>query len=101
MNVRYPKIKYVSLHSLKIDVMSFFGFEKPEPREFNYKPRFYDPDKEQSTGDKQTDFDNKLHREWSNKRRHHANDNKFAWLPIITIVFFALVLAFVFFKFFA
>jgi hypothetical protein len=81
--------------------MAFLGIEKPEPREFKYKPRFYDQDAEQATGDRQTDFANKLHREWSSRRHHRTGDNKFAWLPIISIVFFALVLAFVFFKFFA
>ncbi len=81
--------------------MGFLLNDKQEQREFNYKPRFYDPDKEQSTGDHQTDFANKLHREWSSKRRHNASDSKFSWLPIITMVFFALLLAIVFFKFFA
>jgi len=75
--------------------------DENETREFNYKPRYYDPDAEQATGDHKTDFANKLHREWSSKRRHNASKKQFALLPILTMVFFALLLAFVFFKFFA
>lgn len=81
--------------------MGFLINNEKETREFNYKPRFYDPDAENATGDRQTDFANKLHREWNSKRRHDASKKQFSWLPIMTMVFFALLLAFIFFKFFA
>lgn len=50
--------------------MALFNFNKPEPREFNYKPRFYTPEEEKPTGDHRRDFAEELHREWSGKLRH-------------------------------
>ena len=54
--------------------MALFNFNRPEPREFNYKPRFYTPDDQKPTDDHRRDFANELHREWSSKRRHDKND---------------------------
>ena len=36
--------------------MAFTFFNNREPRQFNYKPRYYDPKKEESTGDARKDF---------------------------------------------
>ncbi len=37
--------------------MAFTFFNNREPRQFNYKPRYYDPKKEESTGDARKDFE--------------------------------------------
>ena len=37
--------------------------QQEEPRQFNYKPRYYDPKKEESTGDARRDFARNLHDE--------------------------------------
>lgn len=80
--------------------MALFNIDKHETREFNYKPRFYDPNKELETGDKRQDFADQLHREWSSKRRHADDKKKTPWLTIMTMLFFALIMAVIFFKFF-
>ena len=87
--------------NLKQNTMALFNFNKPEPREFNYKPRFYTPDDQKPTDDHRRDFANELHREWSSKRRHDKNDKHIPWLTIVTMLFFAVVLGIIFFKFFA
>jgi len=81
--------------------MALFNFQKPETREFNYKPRYYTPEDKMPTGDRRRDFADEMHREWSSHRKHDKNDKHFSWLPLISMVFFALILAFIFFKFFA
>ena len=53
--------------------MAFTFFNNREPRQFNYKPRFYDPKKEESTGDARRDFARNLHDEWQSKRNHTAD----------------------------
>ncbi|MCQ2277296.1 MAG: hypothetical protein MJZ87_10205 [Bacteroidales bacterium] len=80
--------------------MALFNIDKHEAREFNYKPRFYKPDEELSTGDKKQDFANELHREWSSKRRHADDKKNIPWLTIVTMLFFAIILAVICFKFF-
>lgn len=81
--------------------MALFNFQKPEPREFNYKPRFYTPDEQKPTGDHRRDFANELHREWDSKRRHSKDRGSMPWITIISMLFFAVVLGFIFYKFFA
>lgn len=81
--------------------MALFDLKKTETRSFNYKPRYYKPEEEQSTGDSRRDFANELHREWSSKRKHDKNENHTPWITILTMLFFAVVLAFVYFKFFS
>lgn len=80
--------------------MALFNIDKHEAREFKYKPRFYKPDEELATGDKRTDFANELHREWSSKRRHADDKKNIPWLTIVTMLFFAVILAYLVFKFF-
>lgn len=82
-------------------VMSFFNIQKHEPREFKYKPRYYTPEDQKPTDNHRRDFADELHREWQGKRRHDRNERKTPWLTIAAMVFFALVIAIVYFKFFA
>lgn len=80
--------------------MKFSMFKQPETRKFDYKPRYYTPEDQAPTGDHRRDFANELHREWSDKRKHTAEEKKVPWLPIMIMVFFVVVLALVFFRFF-
>lgn len=80
--------------------MPLFKFNQHETREFKYVPRFYTPDEKKPTGDKRTDFANELHREWASKRKHTEDKKQIPWLTILTMLFFAVVLALIFFKFF-
>lgn len=81
--------------------MAFTFFNNSEPRQFNYKPRFYDPKKEESTGDARRDFARNLHEEWQSKRNHTADKkNNSSSITIIFMIFFVIVLALVLWKFF-
>lgn len=81
--------------------MAFTFFNNREPRQFNYKPRFYDPKKEESTGDARRDFARNLHDEWQSKRNHTADKkNNTSSITILFMIFFAIVLAIVLWKFF-
>jgi len=90
---------FVSLQS-NYTGMALFNFSKPETREFNYKPRYYTPEEKQPTGDARRDFANNLHSEWASKRKHDKNDKHIPWLTIVTMIFFAVILGFILFKFF-
>lgn len=81
--------------------MALFNFQQHETREFNYKPRYYKPETEQSTGDARRDFANEIHREWSSKRKHDKNEKQTPWLTILFMLFFAIVVAIILFKFFS
>lgn len=81
--------------------MGFLSFNKPETREFNYKPRYYTPEDQQPTGDHKRDLAEELHREWASKRRHTDDRKNIPWITIVTMLFFAVILAIIFFKFFA
>ena len=78
---------------------TFFNRET-ENRKFSYKPRFYDPKKEEATGDERRDFARNLHDEWQSKRSHTGDRRNNSTLTIIFMVFFAVVLAIVLWKFF-
>lgn len=80
--------------------MAFTFFNSQEPRKFNYKPRFYDPNKENSTGDERRDFARNLHEEWQSKRNHTSERKGGSSLTILFMIFFVIVLAIVLFKFF-
>ncbi len=82
-------------------VMSFFNIQKHESREFKYKPRYYTPEDQKPTDNHRRDFADELHREWQGKRRHDRNERKTPWLTLLAMVFFAIVIALVYFKFFA
>lgn len=77
-------------------------FRKDGPREFPYRPRYYDPEAgERTAGGRRRDFADELHREWSGRRRHTKDERHFPWMTVLVMVFFAVVLCVVFFKFFA
>ncbi len=80
--------------------MALSFFNNQEPRKFNYKPRFYDPDKEKSTGDERKDFARNLHEEWQSKRNHTGDNKNNSSITILFMIFFAIVIAIILFKFF-
>lgn len=80
--------------------MGILNFNKPEIREFDYKPRYYTPEEEQPTGDHKKDFADTMHREWSSKRRHTKGKSQTSWLTIMTMLFFAVVLGLILYFFF-
>ncbi len=82
--------------------MAFTFFkQETENRKFNYKPRYYDPKKEESTGDARKDFARNLHDEWQSRRNHTSSERKnHNSLTIIFMIFFVIVLALVLWKFF-
>ena len=80
--------------------MALFNINNQEPREFKYKPRFYTPEEEKPTGDHRKDFAEELRREWSSKRRHTDDKKNTPWLTIMTMLFFVLIIAILYFKFF-
>ena len=81
--------------------MAFTFFSNREPRQFNYKPRFYDQKKEESTGDARRDFARNLHEEWQSKRNHtNEKKNNSSTITILFMIFFVIVLAIVLWKFF-
>lgn len=85
--------------------MAFNFIERPEKREFRYKPRFYNPDKESSggkSGEEEYDsskFAERLHRKWSSKRMTEQDRNKFPLKTVIFLMLIVFVLAFFFIKF--
>jgi len=90
----------IVLLQTKFKVMAFTFFNHHEPRQFNYKPRFYDPKKEESTGDARKDFARNLHDEWQSKRNHTGERNNKSSITILFMIFFVIVLALVLWKFF-
>lgn len=81
--------------------MAFTFFNNHEPRQFNYKPRFYDQKKEESTGDARKDFARNLHDEWQSRRNHTGEKkNNSSSITILFMIFFVIVLALVLWKFF-
>lgn len=80
--------------------MGLLNFKQPETREFDYKPRYYTPEEEQPTGNHKADFADSLHREWSSKRRHSKGSSQIPWLTIATMLFFAVILGLIIYKFF-
>ena len=67
--------------------MAFTFFNNREPRQFNYKPRFYDPKKEESTGDARKDFARNLHDEWQSKRNHTGDRKNNSSITILFMIF--------------
>ena len=77
--------------------MDFQFFHRPKPRKFNYKPRFYDAEKDQS-GDKDEDrserFERRLHSSLSEKR--NARPAESFWVPILKMgIVIALIVYFI------
>ena len=88
------------LCGLKHTIMAFTFFNNREPRQFNYKPRYYDQKKEESTGDARKDFARNLHDEWQSKRNHTGEKKNNSSITILFMIFFVIVLAIVLWKFF-
>lgn len=86
---------------------SFTFFHRPEVRKYNYKPQFYNPDKldekEGKPSDKEVsssyEFANRMHDNWS-RRRQHKNQKQSSFKYIIWLVFIALILGILYYKFF-
>ena len=69
--------------------MGLFNFTRPEPRKFNYKPRFYDPEKENiDPSDKMAH----LKSQWERKRtqKRFSNQSLVFALVILGIIAYAI-----------
>lgn len=82
--------------------MSFSFFHTPEHKKFSYKPRYYNPEKDNKTEDGEFNkrkFAENLHDSWNSKRpstinRERSNNRKvFIWA-----IFILLLLLFIIFK---
>ena len=86
--------------------MAFNLIERPEKREFRYKPRFYQRDEDKPMDNSGEDYDlekfaERLHRSWASKRKSQQDRNKFPLKTVIMLMFFVIVLVFFYVKFFA
>jgi len=78
--------------------MNFTFFHRPRPRQFEYKPRFYNPEKDPDDSgeglDQKEQFARRLHREWDSSRttttRRRTNPTSIIWLVlgIVLIIYF-------------
>jgi len=85
--------------------MAFNLIERPEKREFRYKPRFYQRDEDKPMDNSGEDFDpekfaERLHRSWASKRKSQQDRNKFPLKTVIMLMLFVIILVFFFVKFF-
>ena len=73
--------------------MNFSFFHRPEVRKYNYKPQFYVPDDEKNINYDTFDnekFAERLHKNWSNKRRvkkEMSNMRTIFWLAFLIFLF--------------
>ena len=84
--------------------MAFNLIERPEKREFRYKPRFYQREEDKPMDNSGEDFDpdkfaERLHRSWSSKRISQQDRNKFPLKTVIWLMLIVFVLVFIFIKF--
>lgn len=84
--------------------MAFNLIERPEKREFRYKPRFYQREEDKPMDNSGEDYDpekfaERLHRSWSSKRKSQQDRNKFPLKTVIWLMFIVIVLGYFFFKF--
>ena len=84
--------------------MAFNLIERPEKREFRYKPRFYQREKDKPMDNSGEDYDpekfaERLHRSWSSKRMSQQDRNKFPLKTVIWLMLIIVVLVFIFTKF--
>ena len=84
--------------------MAFNLIERPEKREFRYKPRFYQREEDKPMDNSGEDYDpekfaERLHRSWSSKRMSQQDRNKFPLKTVIWLMFIVIVLGYFFFKF--
>jgi hypothetical protein len=78
--------------------MNIFFFKRPKPRPFNYKPIYYDPDKEEAEerkkalnslqdGDPRELMRSEIRRKWNVERK--VKDKKIEFLRILFYIFLA------------
>lgn len=84
--------------------MAFNLIERPEKREFRYKPRFYQREEDKPMDNSGEDYDpekfaERLHRSWSSKRMSQQDRNKFPLKTVIWLMLIIVVLVFIFTKF--
>ncbi|MDR2868420.1 MAG: hypothetical protein LBV46_02640 [Bacteroidales bacterium] len=86
--------------------MSLFNFNKHETRKYSYKPQFYDPDKEETSGEKNgeladhsQEFAKRLHSAWDSKRQRKEKKS-FPAMTLMLFVFFAVVVGYLYYKFY-
>ena len=84
--------------------MAFNLIERPEKREFRYKPRFYQHEEDKPMDNSGEDFDpdkfaERLHRSWSSKRISQQDRNTFPLKTVIWLMLIVFVLVFIFIKF--
>ncbi|MBO4654942.1 MAG: hypothetical protein J5644_05300 [Bacteroidales bacterium] len=84
--------------------MAFNLIDRPEKREFRYKPRFYQREEDKPMDNSGEDYDpekfaERLHRSWSSKRKSQQDRNKFPLKTVIWLMFIVIVLGYFFFKF--
>ncbi len=79
--------------------------QRPEKREFHYKPRYYQSEENKTVNKDGSDFDpdkfaERLHKNWSSHRMRKDDRNKFPLKMVIWLAFIIFVLVYFFVKFF-
>ena len=85
--------------------MAFNLIDRPEEREFRYKPRFYQREEDKPMDNSGENYDpdkfaERLHRSWSSKRMSQQDRNKFPLKTVIWLMFIVVILVFLSVKFF-
>ena len=85
--------------------MAFNLIDRPEKREFRYKPRFYQREEDKPMDNSGDNYDpdkfaERLHRSWSSKRMSQQDRNKFPLKTVIWLMFIVVILVFLSVKFF-
>ncbi len=85
--------------------MAFNLIDRPEKREFRYKPRFYQREEDKPMDNSGENYDPdkfavRLHRSWSSKRMSQQDRNKFPLKTVIWLMFIVVILVFLSVKFF-
>ncbi len=79
--------------------MIFQFFNTPKPKKFNYKPRFYDPEKEEKNKTESDDLASTIHRSWNSKRKrkepHHFPLKTVIWISLIILTLIYLYYKFI------
>lgn len=85
--------------------MAFNLIDRPEKREFRYKPRFYQREEDKPMDNSGENYDpdkfaERLHRSWTSKRMSQQDRNKFPLKTVIWLMFIVVILVFLSVKFF-
>ncbi len=81
--------------------MDFQFFNTQKPKRFTYRPRFYDPAKEEGPleqAKKNQDFGARLHHNWD-QRRTKKEAHKFPLRSVIWVTLIILTLIYLYYKF--